>query len=81
MSNALIPLTVEPIPRTALRPEEAAASLGVSRRWLDDRTKAGEIPHVRIGGVVLYSVDGLRDWLAQQGATNTHDTNVVNEAS
>lgn len=53
-------------PRLALRPKDAARALGMGERLLWSKTKAGEIPHVRVGKVVLYPVDLLRDWLAEQ---------------
>lgn len=40
--------------------------LGISERLLWTWTNAGQIPHVRIGARVLYPVDALREWLAEQ---------------
>lgn len=54
------------IPVLALRPDEAAAALGISRSLLGEWTKAGLIPFVRRGGVVMYGIDGLRKWLTEQ---------------
>ncbi len=56
--------------RLALRPAEAAAALGIGERTL--RQILPELPHVRVGGVVLLPVDALRGWLlagakAEQG--------------
>ena len=49
--------------RLALRPDEVASVLGVSRatiyRWLDD----GELPATRRGRVCLVRMDDLRRWL------------------
>jgi excisionase family DNA binding protein len=50
-------------PRLALRPREAAKALGVSERLLWTWTDRGLIPHMRIGKVVVYPVDSLREWL------------------
>ena len=56
----------------ALRPAQAAKALGISPRHLWQLTKNGVVPHVRIGHgkrqTVLYSVDALKAWLAQQTA-------------
>ena len=60
------PNSEEPSPRLALRPREAARALGISPRSLWSLTKDGEIPHARVGRTVLYPVDLLRDWLADQ---------------
>ena len=57
-------------PPLALRPREAARSLGVSPRTLWEWTRAGIVPCVRVGTgkrrTVLYPASILRDWLAQQ---------------
>lgn len=50
----------------ALRPREAAKALGIGERLLWSLTNRGEVPHVRLGRAVVYPVDRLRDWLAQQ---------------
>ena len=52
--------------RLALRPKEAAQALGISERLLWAKTNCGEIPHCRIGRAIVYPVDLLREWLAQQ---------------
>ncbi|MEM7227825.1 MAG: helix-turn-helix domain-containing protein [Planctomycetota bacterium] len=52
--------------RLALRPAEAAKALGIGERLLWSKTKSGEIPHARIGRTVVYSIDALREYLAQQ---------------
>jgi len=67
----LPPLPVEPIPRLALRPAEAAESLGVSARTMADWIKAGDIPYVRRGGCVLLPVADVRRWLGEQ--TQAHN--------
>ena len=54
------------IPCLAMRPREAASALGISERLLWDWTDKGIIPHIRLGKVILYPVDSLRDWLKQQ---------------
>ncbi len=50
--------------RLALRPKEAAEALGISERTL--RQILPELPHVRVGGVVLLPVEGLQAWLREQ---------------
>lgn len=55
----------------ALRPREAAKTLGISSRTLwSMTTPRGPIPCVRIGTgkrqSVLYPLAALRDWLASQ---------------
>lgn len=56
--------------RLALRPPEAAASIGVSegtlRKWIDE----GVIPFVRIGSCLLLPVDSLRSWLTQRATAS-----------
>ncbi len=50
--------------RLALRPKEAAKALGIGERTL--RQLLPELPHVRVGGVVLLPVEGLQAWLREQ---------------
>jgi len=47
----------------ALRPRDAAAALGISERLLLDWTQQFGLPCVRIGRVVLYPIDAVREWL------------------
>ena len=42
----------------------AARLLGVSDRHI--RSHLAEIPHVRLGGRLLFQVDSLRQWLAER---------------
>jgi excisionase family DNA binding protein len=62
------PATPAPL---ALRPREAARALGLSERTLWSLTKAGAIPCVHVGRMVLYPVDALRNWLAESAAKVT----------
>jgi hypothetical protein len=52
----------------ALRSRGAALTLGISGRTLWQWTNDGIVPHVRVRGVILYPVEGLRDWLRAQTA-------------
>jgi predicted DNA-binding transcriptional regulator AlpA len=54
------------LPRLALRPKDAAAALGIGERLLWEMTNRKEIPCIRIGRCVVYPVDSLRGWLADQ---------------
>ncbi|NNF44242.1 MAG: helix-turn-helix domain-containing protein [Phycisphaerales bacterium] len=56
----------EAVPVLSLRPKDAARALGIGERLLWSKTNAGEIPCVRIGRAVVYPVDLLRDWLAEE---------------
>lgn len=56
---------IEPL---ALRPRDAARALGISERLLWDWTQTERVPHVRIGGVVLYPVEVLKNWLAAKAS-------------
>jgi hypothetical protein len=59
-------LRVEP-PRVALRPEEAAASLGVSRTFFE--TMIGpELRVIRRGRLKLYAVRELERWADEQAS-------------
>ena len=49
--------------RLLLSAREAAKALFVCEKTLWTLTKKGEIPVVRIGRAVRYSVDDLREWI------------------
>jgi hypothetical protein len=53
--------------------------LSISERLLWTWTNAGIIPHVRLGTRVLYPVDRLREWLAQQASGG--ESSPVSESS
>jgi len=50
--------------RFTLRAREAAKAFGISERKL--RQISSRLPAVRIDGLVLYPVDGLRRWLEEE---------------
>lgn len=59
--------TTTPTPeRLLLPPREAAGVLSISERSLWTLTKSGEIPSVRIGRSVRYSVAALEAWIASK---------------
>jgi excisionase family DNA binding protein len=52
---------VEGEPWRLLNLEEAAARLGRSERWVRERVKRGDLPHVRLdGGALAFELDDLR---------------------
>ena len=54
---------LEPI---AVSLSQAAELLGVSRPTIYHSAKMEDFPAAKIGGRVLVSVDGLRDWMRRQ---------------
>jgi excisionase family DNA binding protein len=50
--------------RALLKRREAAALLAIGERKLWELTNRGEVPHVRIGRSVRYSVDDLLAYVA-----------------
>lgn len=54
------------IPCLALRPREAAKALGVGERTLWEWTTQGLVPHIKIGRMLMYPVESLRQWLQEQ---------------
>ena len=52
--------------RLLLNSRDAARALAISERNLWERTKTGEIPCVRIGRSVRYSVRDLEAWIDAQ---------------
>jgi hypothetical protein len=49
------------VPVVALKPDDAAEALGVSRTWFD-KNVAPEVPHVRRGYHRLFTVKALEKW-------------------
>ena len=66
-------------PCLAMRPREAAKSLGVSERLLWEWTDRGVVPHVRLCKAILYPVDSLREWLKRQTQTTGTDANKISQ--
>ena len=58
------PKDIDPL---LLSPRQASRALAISERTLFTLTKAGAVPHIRIGKLVRYSVDGLRKYIEQAG--------------
>ena len=52
--------------RLLLRPAEAADAIGVSRTKAYELIAKGEIPSVRLGGVVRVPVAALKQWIDRQ---------------
>jgi excisionase family DNA binding protein len=77
-SNEMVPADL-PSP-LALRPREAAKTLGISPRLLWQLTKDGEIPCVRVGSgkrqTVLYPVRNLQAWLSQKANGTKGDASI-----
>ncbi len=52
--------------RLMLRPTEAADAIGISRSKAYEMIAAGQIPSVRVGGVVRVPVAALKTWIERQ---------------
>ena len=52
-----------------LKSQEAAETLAISPRKLWELTNCGEIPCVRIGRAVRYSVEDLQQWIRGKKCT------------
>jgi excisionase family DNA binding protein len=55
---------------STLKAREAARYLGISYWKILDMAKKSEIPHVRVGKIVLFRRETLDHWLAQQEAAS-----------
>ncbi len=60
------PDPIDPVPRIALRPAQAAKAMGVSKRLLGTLERAGKVPSVRFGRAVVFPVAALRRFLDEQ---------------
>lgn len=54
-----------------LTADDVADILGVSTRWVNDRTRSGEIPHVRLGRYVRYQREQVEAWISSLAAGGT----------
>ena len=61
-----MPNSTPPTQPLLLTPAQAAKALAISPRKLWAMTASGEIPHVRIGRSVRYSLDDLHRWIDEQ---------------
>jgi len=67
LPSALQRPSLTPIPRLLLSRDDAALSIGLSVRELDDLTSPhGPIQCVRVGRRVLFSLNALQRWIDQQ---------------
>ena len=48
-----------------LNAEDVATMLGVSRDWIYSETRAGRIPHVKLGRHCRYRPESIHAWLAE----------------
>lgn len=64
------PKDIDPL---LLSPRQASRALAISERTLFTLTKAGTVPHMRIGKLVRYSVAGLRKYIEQASEENCED--------
>ena len=63
------------LPPLLLRPQEAAEVLGISSRKLWSMTQSGEVPCIRLGRCVRYSVDDLHRWIDARREGPAHPAN------
>ena len=53
---------------TFLDASGVAEFLGVSRRWVMERTRKGELPALRFGKTFRYKMSGIEGWVEAQNA-------------
>lgn len=57
----------------ALRSKEAARALHISERKLWEMTNRGQIPHLRVGRVLLYPIAAIEKWLADESVKGVRE--------
>ena len=65
------PKEIDPL---LLSPQQASRALAISERTLFTLTKSGNVPHIRIGKLVRYSVDGLKRYIEQAAEKKCDDS-------
>lgn len=58
---------IEPL---LLSPREAAKALSICEKTLYTLTKKGELPAIRIGRAVRYSLDDIKQWIKKSLENN-----------
>ncbi len=53
---------------TFLDASSVAEFLGVSRRWVMEHTRTGELPALRFGKVFRYKMSAIEAWVEEQNA-------------
>lgn len=71
-ANAEKPAATHEVPTFALRPAQAAKSLGVSERLVSQLIASGELASFTIGRARLIAVDAIRDFIARKGGGGTN---------
>ena len=60
--------------RFLLRSHEAAKQLAISPATLNRLTRSGQLPSVRIGSSVRYSVETIQEWIREKESTSQAET-------
>jgi excisionase family DNA binding protein len=55
-------------PEALLEPDQAAARLGVSTRWLEDSARAGIVPYYKLGRFIRFRVSEVANHCRVAGA-------------
>lgn len=50
---------------TLLTADEVAQRLGVTKEWVWAQTRAGRIPHVKLGRYCRFREESLQEWLQE----------------
>ena len=59
------------VPKLLLTPEDAAKALSLCERKLSELTSTREIPSIKIGKSRRYSIEALRQWIADKVEEST----------
>lgn len=61
--------------KAALNRTELAEFLGVSKSFVYDQTRKGEIPHVKVGSKAIYPKAEILRWLQENSSNNKAESN------
>ena len=59
--------------RLLLRPAEAAEAIGIGRSKVYELLASGDLPSIRIGGVIRVPVTSLHAWIERQLAARAEE--------
>lgn len=70
-----------PVPRVSVRLADAEIATGIGQRTLWELARRGQIPHVRVGRILLFPLKELTEWLsAKCAAQKQGNDDVIDDA-
>jgi excisionase family DNA binding protein len=62
-------------PRSLMTADEVAELLGVTRAWIYEQSRAGRMPHVKLGRYYRYRIESLDEWMDELERCSVREDN------